>query len=135
MTRLLEFNPGDRGHVLADLLRVFFGFAPAALLVGLTIAVIVSYFKAWRIARYREARAGLLPKHVWLIGTSYLIILADSIFSLIERLHKPLTPHTFIVLPGYVLGCMALHTILKFERLRYESDAANCRDLGPTDGT
>lgn len=108
-------------NVTADLLRVFTVFVPAAIIMGYVVLVIIAYFKAYRVERYKRARTGLLPHHVWLIGISYLLLIIDEILVVFERKSEEFTIHSWLLIPAFITGVLALNRVLKYERLRYKS--------------
>lgn len=109
--------------LLGDLLRV------AALIVGggviaVASVVVVVYIKVYLRARAlaKQGRAehwrGLLPRHVAVIGGSYIGLVVGTLAEMTVRFHDPLTwrPPTYATL--YLLGLWALWDILGHQQHR-----------------
>lgn len=117
--------PSNLDVGFSDLLRVLLIFMPGAVLMGLTLAVVFSYYRAYRVdvkIRRLSGRpvVGLLTGHVSLIGTSYLLLVAVGIIDTLARLNEPLELHAPFRGLAFYLGCIALYKILRFEHKRYQ---------------
>jgi hypothetical protein len=117
-----------------DLLRV------AALILGVasvgTAAVVsVAYYGAWRRERQRAKRTGmpwrwrgLLPLHVWLVGTSHSTLVLATMAEMMMRLRDELTWRPFVYGVAYALSAYAMWTVLGHERARAVSKAPDTSD-------
>jgi len=106
-------------HPIVDLVRIITVFIPAAIIAGSVAMVIFAYYKAYRIDKFKGARAGLLPHHVWTIAISYMLLIIDEILVVFERKGSDISIHTFLLAPAFILGVIAMYLVLRFERLRY----------------
>lgn len=113
MRLLANHSIGSDASMLMDLGRMVVLFS-AAVLAGLTLWVIKSYYAAYR--RAPSGRHGILPHHVWLIGISYIILAAEAAWQNVERLGHSGTGYIVVNLVAFVCGCYALWLILTFER-------------------
>lgn len=111
----------ENASQLAEIVRIFLIFIPATLIILYALIVIVSYFQAYRVDRYKKARTGLLPTHVWLIGSSYILLLIYAMLTMHERSNDHLTYHVFLLVPAFIAGIGAMTAILKYEQLRYRA--------------
>lgn len=102
--------------VLTDVVRMV-ALALSALIFGITSAIIVLYYRVYR-RRKEGGNEGLLPKHVWMIGVSYLIVTFSAATNSIERLGDPPTIFAPLNITGFGVGVYALWLILKHLRRR-----------------
>ena len=101
--------------VVANVLRVLSIAFYAATLVG-AVWVVATYYGIY--LRERHAWIGLLPKHVVLIGLSYIATVIDSIVEIIPRWGQSITFFTPLNLLAGVTGSYAIVTMLKYQRKR-----------------
>lgn len=103
--------------IFADTIR-FFLIVLASVLIGIVARVIQQYYIASRRALKIGDFRGLLPMHVWLIGTSYsLLIIGSMIYHVINI---GTTPDAYLAVnsAAYTLGLVALWLILRFQNRR-----------------
>lgn len=103
--------------VFADTIR-FFLIVLASVLIGVVARVIQQYYIASRLALKTGDFRGLLPMHVWLIGTSYVLLLVGSM--MYHVIHIGTTPDAYLAVnaAAYSLGLVALWIILRFQNRR-----------------
>lgn len=122
----------------ANLIRVMLAILPGTILFAIAAAVVRTYGAAYRLERkVRRARSrrseGLLPKHVFYIGTSYLLLVLRSLIETVDRIYDDAPIAWWRVamnLAAYALGVVALLTILRFERRRYRDAQADTKARG-----
>lgn len=108
---------------LVDLARFAF-FIASASTVGLAIVVVHAYVGVYRthrrlVAAGEERRwKGLLPLHVALVGTSFLIFVLASVYEVASRSDTDLTWRTPVYFVANMLGSYAMWTILVHARFR-----------------
>lgn len=112
---------------IVDLIRVLMVVVPGMAVIGVTLAVVISYGKAYRVDR-KMAKitgyplAGLLTSHVTLIGTSYLILVGVAVGDTIARMGEgQLGIRSPVRSTALIIGFIALTKILRFERKRYHN--------------
>lgn len=89
-------------------------------IAGQTVFVIRYYYAARRGIKKGTA-PGLLPKHVWLIGLSYLVLSGSAVFRHLDHLGEGagnLLPYLPVNLVGLAMGIYALHIMMSFQRSR-----------------
>lgn len=116
-----------------DLVRVLTVFVPGALVLALTIFVVIAYYRAYRLDKFKKARTGLLPHHVWMIGVSYLLFAADGVWATAQRVREEFSPHLLLLAPAFLFGVAALYMVLQFERLRYRAEAPAMKEIDDMD--
>lgn len=104
-------------------------FIIASFLLAVVIVVVRSYvtvyrqYRALAIAGRVRPHRGLLPKHVVLIGISYLIVLLATMADLFTHFHQPFTWRLPAYLIAYSCGFWAMWDILGYQRHRkYDLD-------------
>lgn len=109
----------DRSGIIifADTIR-FFLVALASVLIGVVARVIQQYYIASRRALRVGDFRGLLPMHVWLIGSSYTLLLVGTM--MYHIIHLGTTPDAYLAVnaAAYSLGLVALWIILRFQNRR-----------------
>lgn len=102
-----------------DLIRFAF-VAMAVVLLGVTGKVVVTYYRAYKVATARGDARGILPMYVWLISLSYNILLVGQMFHHLIELGS--LPDFHIAISGLALplGVVALLTIFRFESRRVQ---------------
>lgn len=110
-------------HPVADLIRVALVFVAGGLIAGQTIAIGVFYYRALALSQRAATAAGrplgwagLLPRHVAFIATSYLLLVGAAVYEVASRVHEPLAWRTYVYGPAFVLGIFALRDVLRHER-------------------
>lgn len=103
----------------SDLFR-FVLVSVAAILIGVAARVILQYYRAARYAMRMGDFRGILPTHVWLITTSYVLLVVGSMIYHITHLER--SPDVYLAIDGaaYATGAIALWLILRFESRRVE---------------
>ncbi len=109
--------------LVADVLRIALVFIPGAAVLAITGVIIVRYYQAYRFAARAAAEAGrsfdwwgLLPRHVWQIGVSYLMLAAAGVWHAAADIHRTLHGHVFYIGFALVLGGFALWDLLGHQR-------------------
>lgn len=103
-----------------NLLRVY-DVALWGVTVMLAARVLALYFAAHRHAASdleRRHAAGIVPRHVWTIASSYIILAGASVAENVSHIGDGPTPHLFASASGFSLGVYALWTIMGYERRR-----------------
>jgi hypothetical protein len=100
--------------VLLDFFRVLTILMSA---VGIGMALTIA-----RIYKKHSRTGALLPIHVALIGLSWSILAAESIYVSIVNIHEGLTVNLALTFPGALLGVMALYVLLQHIRTRRNID-------------
>lgn len=111
--------------LFADIVRVFV-LLGGALVVGIALIVVRDYARIY-LAHRRSGEAkwrGLLPLHVAMIGTSYLLFVVGVLSEAVGRLHQPLTWRAPVYLVATYAGAYALWAILSSTRHR-KADMVN----------
>lgn len=100
---------------LADLLR-WATISMAATIVGVTLKVLQLHYIASSKAFRKGDVRGILPMHVWLISSSYIILILATVSQNIARIGDRPTVHLAINSISYTLGLIALWLILRYQR-------------------
>ncbi len=129
---------------LADGLRMV-TLVTGSAVVSVTVVVTWVYFRIWqRFHRHLSANAkwrGLLPRHVFLIGVSYLLLAGLVGYEVMTRIRSDLTWLAPLALLAYALGLWALWDVLGSSRHRYHNlrltighipDDADVEDTDPS---
>lgn len=109
--------------MIPDLIR-FITFLASAATVGLAILTVLTYAKVYREHRRLAARGeaeqwrGLLPLHVVVVGTSFLIFVIASVVATAERVNGDLTWRGPTYLVANLLGSYAMWAILSSSKHR-----------------
>lgn len=101
--------------ILSDALRVVNVLLYAAIVVG-ALWVVMTYYQIY--VRDRGKWIGLLPKHVYLIGISYIIYATSSIGISFQYFNQAATPFTILNTVGGLLGIKALRVMIQFQSKR-----------------
>lgn len=118
---------------LADLIRIILVFIPGSLILGVVALVLIAYFKAYRSDKFKNARSGLLPKHVFLISISYSLLIIDEMLVVFERTGQGVSYHTILLVPACIAGVWAMWLVLTYERRRYSLNKTINADMGDLD--
>lgn len=112
----------DRTNLIiaSDVVR-FVLISLAAVIVGATIRVIQHYYRAYRGAMKRGDFRGILPMHVWLIGSSYVLLVIGSVGHNVSHLGKSPTLYLAVNSAAFPLGVVALSLIHRFEQRRVKA--------------
>lgn len=106
-------------HPIADAVRILLILLPGAAIGAITALVLVRYWRVYRTMMAVEGDwLGLLPKHVVLIGSSYLVLIGYAIVDTCGHFHQPLGARPFIYGAAFLLGVAALWSLLGYERAR-----------------
>lgn len=90
----------------------------ASVLIGIVARVIQQYYRASRRAFKVGDFRGLLPLHVWLVGSSYsLLVLGSMMYHVIHLGERP-DVYLAVNAAAYSLGLVALWIILRFQNRR-----------------
>lgn len=106
--------------VFADTIR-FILIVLASVLIGTVARIIQQYYKASRRAFRTGDFRGLLPMHVWLIGSSYVLLLVGSMMYHIIHLGQRPDAYLAVNAAAYSLGLVALWVILRFQNRRVKA--------------
>lgn len=116
--------------IVADLVRVLFVFLPGAALLGMSVTILVRYFQGYRIVRQAAREAGvefhwwgLLPRHVWLVTLSYLLLIKWAFGHVIEDLDEPFHWHVVYISVAFITGALSLWDVLGHQRKVRETHA------------
>lgn len=103
-------------HIIfvADLIR-FVLISMAAVITGATAQIIRHYYKAYRGAMKRGDFRGILPMHVWMIGSSYMLLVFGAVSQNIIQIGHD--PNIYLALnaAAFPLGVTALSLIHRYE--------------------
>lgn len=111
----------------ADIMR-FVLVVLATLLIAVTARVIQQYYRASRAAMKEGDFRGILPTHVWLIGVSYVLLVAGSVVHHIVSLRTDPDVYLAINTAAYTSGAIALWLILRFENRRVNIHDAHLKE-------
>lgn len=100
---------------LADAMRAVSVLLYACILMAATWTVLL-YFEAYK--RQRDSWKGLLPHHVWVIGTSYILYGAGTIVWAVSRIGERPSFALALSLGAGLSGAYGMWLILQFERGR-----------------
>lgn len=100
---------GTWAHLLA-----LVPIAGGVVIAGMVAAVLRAYYRSSRVS----GPAGLLPRHVLLIGASYLLFVGAAVWEATHQLDGPWSWRVPVHSAGTVLGVLALVEILRYERRR-----------------
>lgn len=103
--------------LLGDILR-FINLVVGGGLLAVTAVIVWEYIGAYRAERSATADGyrGLLPRHVVLIGVSYLSIAGMCLRLTYGRIHEPLTWQGVVICAAFLMGTWALWDVLSFQR-------------------
>lgn len=120
----------------ADVPRVL-ALVLGSAVMGVTLVVVAVYTSIYLVHR-RLSRAhaipqwrGLLPRHVALVGISYLLLTGFSMYSMLTFVREPLTWRPFGYGTAYALGLWALWDVLGSSRHRKHEYDLRRKDLPP----
>lgn len=97
----------------ADALRVV-AFATSGGTLLLTLLIVKRYYQSARRYPRRYGR-GLLLNHVLMIGASYLLMTAITVFRSMGHIHQPFSIYQVGLVFAYVLGNAALLLMLRWQ--------------------
>ena len=100
---------------LADTLRAVAMALYAGIVVG-ALWVVLTYYTIY--LREKNNWIGLLPKHVYLIGMSYLTYATGSIVWAFDKWNEPLGPLTIVNLAAGAVGVLAIKAMLQYQQKR-----------------
>jgi hypothetical protein len=109
-----RFNVPEGNLNFWDVLRLV-DLSLAVLILSAISLVLPTYFIAWRKS---PKKMGLLPKHVWLISTSYFLVVVSAGINNIARIGSSFSGFSLLNFVAFSIGVYALYTILEFERKR-----------------
>ncbi len=101
--------------LVADLLRAYVLVA-AAVLTGVVAKTVLRYLQAWRLT-WGSSR-GLLPLHVWTVGSSYVLFLLLATYVSLVHLGERPGLDLLVNVAAFTLGLLALVSIFRFEDRR-----------------
>jgi len=78
--------------------------------------VVMTYYVIYQ--REKNNWVGLLPKHVYLIGLSYMAYATDSVVWAFQKWGEPLGPLTVINLLAGAIGIVAIKTMTRYQSKR-----------------
>lgn len=103
--------------VLADFLRIVAALLYVTIL-GLSIYTVAVYYQAW--SREKSIGwVGLLPRHVYLIGISYILYATGSVVWAAAYWGETLTPFTVLNVVAGAIGTYALKILLDYDKKQY----------------
>jgi hypothetical protein len=123
---------GRSPHPIADTARIVLNLGLGAFTLAVTVVVVAAYFRAYR--RHRKAITegierrgwrGLLPRHVWLIGTAYTVLILMTMWETYDHLREPATLRIPFYAVAYAAGLWALWDVLGYEKRRIRDLSSN----------
>lgn len=101
--------------LLADIVRWVI-ISMAAIIVGVTSRVLqLHYIASSKALRKGDAR-GILPLHVWLISSSYIILILSTVYQNIINIGDEPNVYLASNAISYTLGLVALWLILRYQK-------------------
>lgn len=110
---------------LWDVARIVFLVLPGVAILGMAVVIVRSYYRSWNTDRRIAAAQGvpsrwrgLLPQHVWLIGSSYVLFDLIMLVEVVTRFREPTTWRFGLYAPAVILGVIALWSMMGHQRHR-----------------
>lgn len=101
--------------VVGDTLRVAALLLYGGVIIG-ALWVVLTYYQIW--LREKDNWIGLLPKHVYLIGLSYIAYATDSVVWVFQKWGEPPGPFTAVNVLAGAVGVAAIRAMLQYQGKR-----------------
>lgn len=101
--------------IVSDVVRVINVGLYAATVVAI-LWVVLTYYQIW--IRERNSWVGLLPRHVYLIGISYIMYATGSVGVSFQNFGRPITPFTLLNAMAGAIGFRAVLCMIRYQSKR-----------------
>lgn len=103
-----------------DILR-YIAIVLANSILFIAAKVVYNYTLASRRELKKGEWKGILPMHVYLISTSYCLLIVASLYRHIQHIGEAITPTFVLSVTAYGTGLIALWVILRYEERRVKA--------------